>query len=138
MNNIYLCKDGRIRIYDKETKKVLSYPKYLMEHYLGRPLKIDEEVHHKDGNPLNNDLSNLEIRHHGEHQKEHSTKYHDRIEICQWCGKEFLWTSKEQRIFYTNRSRSNKIYSNNKPFCSKSCCGSFNAARQYKHAGVME
>lgn len=67
MNNIYLCKDGRIRIYDKETKKVLSYPKYLMEHYLGRPLKIDEEVHHKDGNPLNNDLSNLEIRHHGEH-----------------------------------------------------------------------
>lgn len=33
----------------------------VMSNYLGRPLRDDEIVHHKDGNKLNNDISNLEI-----------------------------------------------------------------------------
>ena len=119
--NVYTCKDGRERVYIKETKKVMSYPKYLMEQKLGRPLLPNEEIHHKDENPLNNNLNNLEIRFHGEHQSEHSTIYHDTTAICGWCGKEFLWSGKQQRTFYANR-RYDGTYSE-MPFCSRQCSG---------------
>ena len=132
-DSIYKCKDGRMRVYVKETKKVMSYPKYLIEKTIGRPLEPYEEVHHLDCDPLNNNLSNLQIRHHGEHQKEHSTKYHDMMCICPWCKKEFLWTAESQRRFYSDRSRLNKTFISDKPFCSRHCRGSFSAAKQYGH-----
>lgn len=121
--SIYTCKDGRERVYIKETQKVMSYPKYLMEQELGRPLMPNEEVHHRDENPLNNALENLEVRIHGEHQAEHSTKYHDTIATCGWCGKEFLWTGRRQRTFYANR-RYGRNFSE-KPFCSRECSGKY-------------
>lgn len=34
----------------------------VMQEALGRPLTSDEEVHHKDDNKSNNDLSNLQLR----------------------------------------------------------------------------
>lgn len=122
-DSIYTCKDGRMRVYVRETKKVMSYPKYLMEKALGRALEINEEVHHKDENPLNNNLSNLEIRIHGEHQAEHSTKYRDTTAICGWCGKEFLWTGPKQRKFYSNRRSGTN--SSELPFCSRQCSGRY-------------
>lgn len=121
--SVYKCKDGRERVYIKETQKVMSYPKYLMEQELGRQLLPNEEVHHKDENPLNNDIGNLQVRIHGEHQAEHSTKYHDTIAVCGWCGKEFLWTGAKQRKFYGNR-RDCKNFSE-KPFCSRQCSGKY-------------
>lgn len=116
---IYVCKDGRTRVYNKTTRKVMSYPKYLMEQKLGRPLDLTEEVHHKDKNPLNNEMSNLELRIKGDHQREHSAKYFDKIIKCAWCGKEFLWTAKQQRTHHGNTGLSTDA------FCSKSCCGSY-------------
>lgn len=83
--SIYICQDNRTRIYivfDDKTHKIMSYPKFLMEQYIGRPLEPYEDVHHIDGDTLNNDISNLEIKNHGEHQKEHSTKYYDKITNC--------------------------------------------------------
>lgn len=45
---------------------------------LGRPLE-PYEVHHINGNPQNNDLANLEVVQHGEHQKAHNPcKYKDK------------------------------------------------------------
>lgn len=123
--NVYECKDGRVRVYIKDTKKVVSYPKYLMENKLGRKLNDNEQVHHKDENPLNNDPDNLEVKLLGEHQREHSIKYHDKTMICPWCGSEFLWTAKQQRTFYGNRSRKVKSNYGDNPFCSKSCAGSY-------------
>ena len=46
--NIYYNSDGRVRCYDKETKKVVSYPRILMEEKLGIPLEPYEQVHHID------------------------------------------------------------------------------------------
>lgn len=82
-----LCKDGRIRcvlVYNDGTKRTISYPKLLMENYLGRSLLPEEQVHHIDENPLNNDLSNLMIVLRGEHQRQHSAGKHYRFspEAC--------------------------------------------------------
>lgn len=35
----YACKDVRVRVYNKDSKKVTSYPRFLMEQALGRPLE---------------------------------------------------------------------------------------------------
>lgn len=35
--------------------------RYLLEQKLGRSLKKTEQIHHKDGNKLNNNISNLEL-----------------------------------------------------------------------------
>jgi hypothetical protein len=36
--------------------------RYVMQQHLGRALEEYEQVHHKDGDKENNDISNLEIR----------------------------------------------------------------------------
>lgn len=46
----------------------------VMELHLGRYLREDEEVHHKDGNPANNKISNLKLTKKGIHQREHALK----------------------------------------------------------------
>lgn len=43
----------------------------LIEKQIGRRLQDDEVVHHKDGNRLNNDISNLELKTRREHCKHH-------------------------------------------------------------------
>jgi hypothetical protein len=43
--------------------------RWLMEQRLGRKLEKWEQVHHIDGNHLNNDLSNLEVLSNSDHQK---------------------------------------------------------------------
>lgn len=122
---VYECKDGRTRVYIKDTKKVMSYPKYLLEKNLGRKLNENEQVHHEDENPLNNNLDNLKVKLLGEHQREHGIKYHDKVMICPWCNKEFLWTAKQQRTFHSNMSRKNRSSNLNVPFCSKKCVGEY-------------
>lgn len=88
-----------------------------MEEYLGRELELNEDVHHIDGNPSNNKIENLEIRQHSEHQKEHSTKYNDKIATCETCGREFLWTAKQQSNYWRDIKRGKRRGIN----CSKRC-----------------
>ena len=93
IKNTYKCKDGRWRAYcvDENNKAhIISYPRILVEEKLGRPLKPDEDIHHIDGNPDNNDINNLEVIMHGEHQREHSTKYFNTVEMCIICGTAFI------------------------------------------------
>lgn len=52
----------------------------IMEDYIGRKLKNNEIVHHKDMNKLNNDISNLQIVTRSEHAKIHK----DYLKKCQY------------------------------------------------------
>ena len=61
---LYLTEGGR--------KVARREHRVLMERHLGRKLEPWEVVHHKDENPANNDLSNLEVIEFGAHTGEHS------------------------------------------------------------------
>ena len=135
-DSVYIGKDGRARIYIQKEKRIMSYPKYLMENEIGRSLLPNEEVHHKDENPLNNNLTNLEIVFHGEHQAKHATKYYDTTAVCSWCGKEFVWTGPQQASFYRNQRLRN--VTSTTPFCSRHCAGKHNRHIQLEHYVDMD
>lgn len=46
--------------------------RFVMSEHLGRPLKDDEVIHHKDGNKQNNDIKNLEIISLSDHTRLHN------------------------------------------------------------------
>jgi hypothetical protein len=48
--------------------------RYVMELHVKRGLSKEEHVHHKDGNPQNNDIENLEILSRKEHYIKHFPK----------------------------------------------------------------
>lgn len=123
--NIHIDKTGRSRISlykadGSHTSK--SYPRVIMEKVLGRELRDDEEVHHKDENPMNNDPSNLIVMTKEEHIRLHAlenSKYFDKIMKCDVCGKEFVWTAKRQGWYYRDLNR----HKNRVITCSKRCAG---------------
>lgn len=94
-----------------------------MELSLNRYLTETETVQHLDGNPLNNDLSNLIVLSKSEHAKMDAKRVNDVVLTCQWCKKEFL--VKGSTIH--NRIRKDK-HSNS--FCSKTCSGQYGKSVQ--------
>ena len=136
--HVYQNKDGRTRIYNKKTHEVTSYPRYIMSDYLGRTLEPNEQVHHIDGNPLNNDIDNLVVLprelHDFVHEKDYR-KYYDIIAICDYCGKEFVWKAHSQQQYYMNSKRRKNMRG---PFCSKSCAGKFGTDEQRRRKAMTE
>lgn len=118
--HIYQNKDKRSRAYyrDKSGRYIVrSFPRILMEVKLGHPLKPDEDVHHIDGDVTNNDLTNLEVIDHREHERRHFKKYFDKVITCEVCGKEFLWTGKQESNYQNDLKRNVR----RARCCSKHC-----------------
>jgi hypothetical protein len=61
--------DGYIRVSNKGSRVYLH--RKIMADKVGRPILPTEHVHHKDGNPSNNDPSNLELIDGGKHSRMH-------------------------------------------------------------------
>ena len=61
--------EGRIWLRDGTQVRVKQH-RFVAEGILGRPLRPDEDVHHKDGNRANNDPANLKIMCHIDHIRE--------------------------------------------------------------------
>ena len=71
--------------YIKINGKQREEHRLVMERYLGRELRTDEHIHHKDGNKLNNSIDNLLLISNSEHAKLHSKK--PLIKECKKCMK---------------------------------------------------
>lgn len=98
-----------------------SYPKFIMENYLGRYLEKDETVDHIDKNPLNNDISNLQVLKRSEHASLDAIRRGDLRVKCHYCGKEFVINGIKQS--QSNRKRTGY-------FCSKRCVGKYGKSIQ--------
>lgn len=120
----YVGKDNRSRVvlvHNDDTKQTMSYPRYIIQEYLGATLEDYEDVHHIDGNVKNNDITNLEVVLKSNHVREHSLKYRDDVYVnCFYCNVEFILTPKQQseRFRSANKGKAG-------PFCSKSCSGKY-------------
>lgn len=64
--------EGNVWIEGKRRR--IRQHRWVMEKHLGRRLQHWEHVHHKDGNRLNNDISNLEVLDHVEHALMHNAE----------------------------------------------------------------
>lgn len=62
---------GYVMIYDPRTRKCMPKHRYLMQKRLGRKLRPDEFVHHKDEIKTHNAPSNLEVESRREHNEHH-------------------------------------------------------------------
>jgi len=134
---VNVCKDGRYRAlkyYSDGRRENVSYPRILVEKSIGRSLFPTEDVHHIDGNPKNNDISNLEVLDHVVHCKQHGrensiyTKYGEEIEVsCFICGKTFTISNLQLRYKINNVRYKNK---SGHFFCSRRCSGKYSAMLQ--------
>lgn len=59
---------------DAHKSGYIAEHRFIMENHISRRIKSDEHVHHKDHNPKNNNINNLEIMHKCDHSKYHSRK----------------------------------------------------------------
>lgn len=97
MNNTYKRTTYKGKSIDEHRK--------VMEMYLGRKLKRNEYVHHKNGNKRDNRIENLELMTPLEHNRHHFEKL-PKIKICIECGRKF-----EPPIKHRGRNQ----------LCSKEC-----------------
>lgn len=116
-----LSKHTRTRLIWRGGKKVRAH-RWIMEQHIGRPLKATEDVHHLNGNPLDNRIENLVVMTRLAHSRLHAIekqKYPD-IKKCAKCGSKF-------KVNPRKRAR-NKC-------CSTKCASQMRADGRRKQAG---
>lgn len=108
-----------IIIYSDKTRKTVSYPKYIMEIYLGRYLDPNlETVDHIDNDFTNNNITNLRLLTRSEHSTLEALKLKEQEFVCSICNNTFILTGLKLHNAFTNRLRGCIG-----PFCSKKCSG---------------
>lgn len=120
-------KDGRLRcVLTKDNcsvKITISYPKYIYEKHFNTKIPDGYEIHHKDENPLNNNIDNLECVEKKNHARFHGLKQGKEFPektkaTCVFCKKDFYMSFNQAR----NRKAA-ELSGKSGPFCSKSCVG---------------
>jgi len=98
----YMRRDGYV-IAHVDGARILQH-RLVMEKYIGRALRSDEVVHHKDGNHSNNNISNLELLTFSTHARQHMLErysgiWHDSKRECTFCHE-----TKERSEFYVRKT----------------------------------
>lgn len=106
---------------DRNNRKTLLYSKYIMSISIGRVLTKDEEVDHKDGDKLNDAISNLQILSRKENvEKFNSSRTRDIVElVCPECLSVFYRERRKTHLTSYSRSKST--------CCSRVCSGRYSS-----------
>jgi len=94
--------------------------RYIAEMMLGRSLKSNEVVHHKNGDKKDNRWSNLEVKTNKNHSEQHGKEQKKQIAVleCPECGKDF---EKEKKQTVASKPNAKAT------FCEKTCAASYYA-----------
>lgn len=108
-----------IIIFANGVRKTTSYARFLLEQQLGRWLTGDEQADHKDNDPINDDVVNVQILSRNANVLKYTEAHPAEIGTytCPWCSEQF---TKRISVVHGNRSQG-KVG----PFCGKSCAGSY-------------
>ena len=121
----YTRKDGRkhLILYEPNSKgkKTISFPKAIMEVYLGHKLGKDDTVDHIDRDKTNDAISNLQVINRKTHASLDAIRRHSVFSTCPTCQMEFELTKNQLN------KRSNILAG---PFCSKTCAGKYGKSIQ--------
>ena len=90
-----LSKHTRTRLIHRNGKKVRAH-RWIVEQHLGRPLKPDEHIHHKNGDPLDNRPENLCVMDGRDHMRLHKQLYPDHKQ-CLNCGQGFVANPRKRK-----------------------------------------
>jgi hypothetical protein len=123
----YKRPDGRqiVIIRHKNRSRTVSYPKYLMEVHLRRPLDRDREtVDHINNDFNDNRLNNLRLVPRDVHSADDTRRVKNVKFKCSMCKKEF---ERSPRLI-RDKSKKNKAG----PFCSRQCAGKYSRMFQLK------
>lgn len=85
----------RTRLVRRGGRKVREH-RWIMEQVLGRDLRPDEHVHHRNGDPLDNRPENLEVLSANEHLRLHKQVYPD-DKTCVECGATFTANPRKRK-----------------------------------------
>jgi len=117
-------KRGRKHVYivmPDGTRKHIQYHRYLLEVHLGRFLTDDEVAHHKNGDPTDNRIENLEALTRREHEILHGKVRKDYIGCqfhCPSCFNLFTLSREQMRAREKNARHGTATKG---PYCSPSC-----------------
>ena len=117
----YTGKDSRQRViivFNSGKQKTVSFPKFLMQEYLGRFIQEPETIDHIDSNVNNNSIENLRIINRSEHACLDVKRVKEQDFICGVCKKTFTLSGRKLNDAFMNRKKGHKG-----PFCSRSCAG---------------
>lgn len=114
----YTRKDGRKHVihYDGVTRRTQSYPRYLMEQYLGRQLEEWEQVDHINNDPTDDRIDNLQLLTQADNIKKSAKSPKMYNFDCPVCGEP---CSMRYSVYHAN----NIVQGKAGPYCSKSCAG---------------
>jgi hypothetical protein len=120
-----------IIIHDNGKRETISYPKFLMELYLGRKMHKDKEtVDHIDSDIDNNSLENFRVLPRAFHSAEDTRRVKPVTLKCSWCNKKF---ERFPRII-RDKARQGK----RGQFCSRVCAGKYGRGLQLKQVELFD
>lgn len=114
----YTRKDGRKHVvhYDGTHRRTQSYPRYLMENYLGRALNDWEQVDHINNDHTDDRIENLQILTQLANIRKSSKEAETMWFTCPNCTVKFEIPA---RYFRNNQLKQGRVG----PYCSKKCAG---------------
>ena len=114
----YTRKDGRAVVihYDGTTRRTQSYPRYLMEEFLGRDLNEWEHVDHISNDCTDNRIENLQILTPAENTRKSAKGAEMALFNCPVCALDFYYSMRQYRSNQLTQGKAG-------PYCSRQCAG---------------